>query len=229
MQNSQFSDPIVAKLLEADADLAATEVELNAQIQSIHEKRHSLKTVINMFAPVDTATTLIATPAQPPEAVAAQQVESTLPAQSPVVQDVAIPELKGANVDTTEAETPAASTPPKRQAKKNSSSTTSKQSKKSAPIKESRQQADTWQQYVKNEFSSAPLAEAVAQVMHQHEEDVLEITAILDAIFVEEIPKEVRSKARERVSNVLSVGAKSGKWYRGKLGKYSMSKAAIEG
>ncbi len=51
----------------------------------------------------------------------------------------------------------------------------------------------------------------------------------IDTIFVDDIPKEVRSKARERVSNVLSVGAKSGKWYRGQLGKYSVSKAAVEG
>ncbi len=64
--------------------------------------------------------------------------------------------------------------------------------------------------------------------MHQHSGEVLETATIIDAIFVDDIPKEVRSTARERVSNVLSVGAKSGKWYRGKLGKYSMSKAAIE-
>ena len=131
MQNSTSSNPTVAKLLEADADLAATEVELNAQLQSIYEKRHSLKTVINMFAPVDTVTTPIVTPAQPPEAVVAQQVKSAPLEQSPVVQDVASPELNDANVDNTEA--PTASTPLKQQAKKNSSSTTSKQSKKSAP------------------------------------------------------------------------------------------------
>ena len=39
VQNSQASDPTVTKLLEADAHLAATEVELNAQIQSIQQKR----------------------------------------------------------------------------------------------------------------------------------------------------------------------------------------------
>ena len=64
--------------------------------------------------------------------------------------------------------------------------------------------------------------------MQQQPEQVLEITTIIDAIFANDIPKEVRSTARSRVSNVLSVGAKSGKWYRGQLGKYSMSKVAIE-
>ncbi len=228
MQNSTSSNPTVAKLLEVDADLAATEVELNAQIQSIGEKRHSLKTVINMFAPVDTVTTPIATSAQPPEAFAAQQVESTSPEQSPVVQDVVSPELNSANVDTIEAEAPIASTSPKRQAKNNSSSTSSKQSKKSSSIKKSSKEVDTWQQYVKDEFYDATLSEAVAEVMQQHSKQVLETATIIDAIFASDIPKEIKSTARERVSNVLSVGAKSGKWYRGKLGKYSMSKVAIE-
>ncbi len=114
MQNSPSSNPTVAKLLEADADLAAQEVQLNAQIQSIREKRHSLNTVIEMFAPVDTAITSVATSAQPPKSVATQQKESVPPIQSPVVQDVASPELKGASADTTEAEAPAAPTPQKR-------------------------------------------------------------------------------------------------------------------
>ena len=52
MQNSQSSNPTVAKLLEADTDLAAQEVELSAQLTSIQQKRHSLKIVIDMFAPV---------------------------------------------------------------------------------------------------------------------------------------------------------------------------------
>ncbi len=122
-----------------------------------------------------------------------------------------------------------ASTPPKRQAKKNSSSASSKQSKKSTSTKEPSKNANDCQQYVKDDFANAALSEAVAEVMQQHSEEVLEITTIIDAIFINDIPKEVRSTARERVSNVLSVGAKNGKWYRGKLGKYSMSKAAIEG
>lgn len=78
-------------------------------------------------------------------------------------------------------------------------------------------------------FTNAALSESVAQVMQQHEKEVLEIATIVDAIFIDDIPKQVRSTARERVSNALSVGAKNGKWYRGQLGKYSMSQAAVKG
>lgn len=119
--------------------------------------------------------------------------------------------------------------PQKRQAKNNSSSTSSKQSKKSAPTRKQNKAPDTWHEYVKDEFSNVSLTDAVAQVMQQHKDQVLEIATIIDAIFTNDIPKEVRSTARKRVSNVLSVGAKSGKWYRGQLGKYSMSKAAVAG
>jgi len=218
VQNSQFSDSTVAKLLKVDADLAAQEAQLNAQLQSIQQKRHSLKTVIDMFAPVNTTNNA---PIAEPTPVTEEQPQPTAP-------DAALPKSDGAIADNT-AEAPAASTPPKRQAKKNSSTPTSKQSKKSAPTNKSGQQADTWQQYVRDEFYGATLSEAVAEVMQQHSKQVLEIATIINAIFTSNIPKEVRGTARERVSNVLSVGAKNGKWYRGKLGKYSMSQAAVEG
>ena len=136
---------------------------------------------------------------------------------------MATPELEDTTIDTTEA----APSTQKRQVKKNPSSTTSKSNKKSAPTKEASKEVDTWQQYVKEDFSNASLAEAVAEVMQQQQKQVLEITAILDAIFAQEMPQELRSKARERVSNVLSVGVKKGKWYRGQAGRYSMSKAAV--
>lgn len=228
VQNSQSSDPTVAKLLEADADLAVQEVELAAQLQSVQEKRHSLKTVINLFTPVDSTIKPVATPKSTP--VAPKQVEAIT--QTPVdddvaehlVQKMALAELDDAVTITVEA----APQPQKSQGKKNSSSSSNKPGKKTAPTKEPSEAANGWQQYLREAFVDASLAEAVAEAVQQHSDKVLEITAILDIIFVDEIPKEMRSTARERVSNVLSVGAKKGKWYRGELGKYSMSKTAVE-
>ncbi len=228
VQNSQSSDPTVAKLLEADADLAVQEVELAAQLQSVQEKRHSLKTVINLFAPVDSAIRPVATPKSTP--VAPKQVEAIT--QTPVVEDVAehlvqkmaLAELDDAVTVTVEA----TSQPQKPQGEKNSSPSSNKLGKKSVPTKRASEAANGWQQYFREEFVDASLSVAVAEVMQQHSDKVLEITAILDILFVDDIPKEMRSTARERVSNVLSVGAKKGKWYRGNAGKYSMSNAAFE-
>lgn len=219
VQSSTSSNHTIAKLLEADADLAAQEVKLSAQLQSVQQKRQSLKTVIDMFAPAHTTDPVpVATPAQ--TLVAQEQPQLT-------TSDVAVLELSGVMPDITTSEAPEAPTPQKQKAKKNSSPNSTGQSKKSAPTGKQSKATDTWQQYVKDEFSNASLAEAVAQVMQQHEKKVLEIATILDAIFTNDIPKEVRSTARERISNVLSVGAKNGKWYRGQQGKYSMSQGAI--
>jgi hypothetical protein len=224
---SDTSNPTVAKLLEADAFLATTELQLNAQLQAIQEKRRSLKTVIDLFAPTDTATaTPIATPAQTP--VAEESTEVTDEQTESTAEDMVTPEPESPKPDTTiDAKAPTVSDATKRQAKKNSSPASKKQSSKSLPKKTNKEQ-ETWQQYLRDEFSSATLATAVSEVMQKQPSQVLNTAAIVDAIFVDEIPQYVRSKARELVSNVLSVGVKKEKWYRGGAGSYSVSKAAVE-
>jgi len=219
------SDSTVAKLLEVEADLAAQEAQLNAQLISIQEKRRSLKTVIDMFAPGDVAPAAsVVTPA--PKAVTAVDAQSAEVGAEPTDVDVTPKALDDAKIDTP-ADVEVSATGTKLQTLASSSPDSSKPAKKSAPTKQLSKAPNTWQQYVKGEFSNASLAEAVAQVMQQHSKQVIEIATILDAIFTPEIPKQLRSTARERISNVLSVGAKSGKWYRGQQGKYSMSKAAV--
>jgi len=138
------------------------------------------------------------------------------------ITEAATPKLDEVTTDTTEA----ATQPSKRQGKKNLSTNSDKPSKKSVPAQETVKEAAIWQQYLQDEFVKDSLAVAVFEVMQQQPDRVLEITAILDTLFVPEIPKDVRSTARERVSNILSVGAKKGKWHRGDAGKYSMSKIA---
>jgi len=184
--------------------------------------------VIDLFTPVDSAIKPVATPKSTP--VAPKQVEAI--AQTPVdddvaehlVQKMALAELDDAVTVTVEA----APQPQAAKGKKNSSPSSNKSGKKSVPTKRVSEEANGWQQYLREEFVDASLAEAVAEAVQQHSDKVLEITAILNILFVDEIPKEMRSTARERVSNVLSVGAKKGKWYRGQLGKYSLSKATVE-
>jgi hypothetical protein len=216
--SSDTSNLTVAKLLEVDAELATQEAQLSAQLQSIQEKRHSLKTVIDLFAPTDTATaTPIATPAQTP--VAEESTEVTDEQTESTAEDMVTPEPESPKLDTTtDAKAPIVSDATKRQAKKNSSPTSKKQSAKSKSQKTSKE-LETWSDYLRDEFSDATLSQAVSEVMQRQPKQVLEIAAIVDAIFVDEIPPEVRSKARERVSNVLSVGVKKEKWYRGGAGQ----------
>jgi outer membrane biosynthesis protein TonB len=222
------SNPTVVKLLEADAFLATTEAQLNAQLQSIQEKRKSLKTVIDLFAPTDTAiATEIAIPAQT-AVVAEAEAEVVAQQAEPPAKDEVTPELDTTKTDTTaDVETPTVPDTQKRQTKKNSAPAGKKPSAKSLPKQKASKEQETWQQYLRSEFSNATLATAVSEVMQKQPSQVLNTAAIVDAIFVDEIPREVRSKARELVSNVLSVGVKKEKWYRGEVGSYSMSKAAV--
>ena len=57
---------------------------------------------------------------------------------------------------------------------------------------------------------------------------VLEIPTIVQTIFGEEMPQEARKQARPQVTNILANGVLKGKWYRGQLGAYSMSRAAAQ-
>ncbi|MBA2750345.1 MAG: hypothetical protein H0U45_16845, partial [Tatlockia sp.] len=173
VQNSQSSDPTVAKLLEADADLAVQEAGLAAQLQLVQDKRQSLKTVIDLFTPVDFTIKPVATPKSTP--VAPKQVEaiSQIPfivdVAEHLVQKMAFAELDDAVTVTVEA----APQPQKPQGEKNSSPSNSKSSKKSVPTKKASEEANGWQQYFREEFVDASLAEAVAEVMQQHSEKVL--------------------------------------------------------
>jgi len=89
--------------------------------------------------------------------------------------------------------------------------------------------ASEWHQYLREEFSNTPLSSAVSLVLQHQAERVFEIPAIVSAIFVDELPKEIGTKARRQVTNILSSGAMKNKWYRGQQGYYSMSRAAVKG
>jgi len=45
----QSANSTLTKLLEVDAQLAAQEAELLSQLESVQEKRQSLKTVVSLF------------------------------------------------------------------------------------------------------------------------------------------------------------------------------------
>ena len=215
-------DPTVAKLLEVDAQLAAQEVDLSAQLQSIQEKRKSLKTVIDLFAPADSAkpvASLAPTPTAAPNGKLEQDTENQ-----------ATPELDGSQITTAaDAQTHAAPDESKQKAQKAPATATRKQTTKPARATKTARKTQGWQQYLRDDFSNIALSDAVSIVLQEQSEQVLEIAQVVDAIFVEEIPQQVRVKARERVSNVLSEGVRKNKWYRGQEGKYSISSAATQG
>jgi hypothetical protein len=219
----QKSNSTLAKLLEVDSELAVTEAELLSQLESIHAKRRSLKIVISMFTKADTL-----------DAVTVDKPVQTSPAETgkelePDVEDLVAPPLETSRANATvESETEAADIQSKGAKKTAPSPTTRNKTTKFTQTGKAAKKASGWQQYVREEFTNTSLPEAVYAVLQRQANQVFEISAIVNAIFVDHLPTQVGSKARRQVSNILSEGARKNKWYRGQLGQYSMSGAAAE-
>lgn len=217
----QTSDSTLAKLLEVDSELVVQEEELLSQLESIQEKRRSLKTVISLFTEADTpATTSVEEPTQTPYS----EIDGKLEA---VDQNSAAPSSETSEATTAaelETEAPMDTQSNGAQKKTSSPARSTKTTRPSKNIKK----ALGWQDYVREEFSKVSLVEAVTSVLQRRSNEVLEIPAIVNAIFVNDLPKEAGYKARRQVTNILSDGARKNKWYRGQSGYYSMSRAAAQ-
>jgi len=221
---NQTSNSPLTKLLEVDSELAVTEAELLSQLKSVQEKRRSLKTVISMFTKADTpATAPVKEPAQTPPAESGKELE-------PGGENLAaLPVETSRATATAESGTEAAADTESIGAKKTAlSPITRNKTTKFKQITKAANRASVWQQYVREEFSNASLSEAVYLVLQRGVDKVFEIAAIVNAIFVDDLPTQVESRARRQVTNILSEGARKNKWYRGQIGYYSMSKAVAQ-
>ena len=236
MQDSQNSDhpfnTTLTKLIEVDSELAVQEAGLLSQLESAQEKRRSLRTVISLFTEADTQSSV-------PTGKTAQESPAESAKELAVAEDLAAPALDistdiSTELATDELETDAA-------LNTQSNEATNGARKKALPIKTNKgksakatqsnktnKKISGWQDYVREEFSNESLSEAVSSVLHRQADAVWEIPAIINIIFMDELPQEVGNRARRRVTNILSEGVRKKEWYRGQLGYYSMSKAAVE-
>ena len=222
----QSSNSTLTKLLEVDSELAVQEAELFSQLESVQEKRKSLKTVISMFTKVDRAATAPVETSKVDRA-ATVTVETGKEIEEPVGL-AALPLETSAATATAESETEAVTDTQSKVAKKTLSSPTRTNKNTKFRQTKSANKASGWQDYVREEFSGNSLPEAVHTVLQRGAEQVFEIPAIVNAIFVEHLPMDVGSKARRQVTNILSEGARKNKWYRGQIGYYSISRAAAD-
>ena len=221
---NQTSNSTLAKLLEVDSELAATEAELLSRLEHIQEKRTSLKTLISMFATAnEVSAATIESPAPPPPAETNSQLER-------VSENSVAPSLEISQATTSAVvDTVVLPNPQPNEGKKKASSPVrgNKNTQVKRPTKVARKSSG-WQGYMLDEFSNSSLPEAVYAVLQREVDKVFEISALVNAIFVDELPLELESKVRRQVTNILSEGARKNKWYRGQLGQYSISRAAAK-
>jgi hypothetical protein len=209
--NSTTSSTL-AQLLEIDTQLSMQQSQLLAQLESIQHKRQSLQVVIALFDETDK--TDVATPTE--ETITTPQAQTQKQPQS-------VDENLAASPTEQEESPSAVSSPASTTAKKPASSSKKKNPTKKTQPSKAAKQAPSWQQYLGEEFYNSSLPQAISEVLQSQPELVWEISAVVDAIFVEDIPVAVKKKVRLQITNLLAQGARENKWYRGQQGCYTIA------
>ena len=83
-----------------------------------------------------------------------------------------------------------------------------------------------WQKYMRDEYRQTPLPTVVAGILKSQPQKVFEIAEVVNTIVVKAVPHTARKGARNRISNILSEGARKKQWRRLKEGCYRFSQAA---
>ncbi len=195
-----MADPVLSQLVTVESDLTEQIEHLEAQLSQLQIKRQELLSVIDMFNN---------------DAIGSSNADGEpIPAAE-------TPEQKAPKQEKALATTAAASAKatPSRQTEQTSHST--KKKKKDG-------RAAAWQKHVQPQYKNLALPEAVSSVLRAEPTKIFKIVDVMSSIFKESMPKTSYLKARNRISNILSAGARDGTWYRGRNGRYSQSESVTK-
>lgn len=85
--------------------------------------------------------------------------------------------------------------------------------------------AADWQKYTRPGVKNQSIPDAVKLILATQPDKDFKIAEVMEALFKDNMPRAQYLKARNRVSNVLSGGARAGDWQRGGNGTYRMNAA----
>lgn len=205
-----MSDPVLSQLVSVETDLAQQVETLETQLSQLQEQRQGLRTVINMFQASDGEEAVVSTP---------DLVEPIAEAPAPEASIAADPAPEESEPAVKKTAKTAVKAKPGRKPKADKTST---------PRKKKDGRAANWQKYVQTEYRDAALPEAVSSVLRSQPSEVFTIADVMSSIFSEDMPRTSFLKARNRISNILSAGARDGTWYRGRNGRYSQSESVTK-
>jgi hypothetical protein len=216
-------DPTLTKLLEADSTLQDQEATLAAQLKALQTKRQSLKVVIDIFQTGDTPTLDPVATAALPDVAALVGDESSDATPSPAAPK---PQPKQASQKATRTAKTSRSSRASKSTPRSTSAPrlTPRPARRPATSKKRPAEPSGWQPYVKPEFGTGALSEIVIKVLKDYPNRVFEVADLVEILFEKQTPQEVNMRARDRISHILSEGARRNQWYRPKPGFYSMSK-----
>lgn len=225
-----MSTSVLPQLMAVDSELSEQAIALEAQLTELQAKRQGIQTVISMFesgvAPdaADLSAVTEVSKKAPEKKTAKTETKRQTKTAAKAPAKKATPAKKAAKPAKVKAKRgrPAKAKSP---AKSSTSSVTAAKEKKTT--KRSGRTAN-WQRYVQDSYRKANLPDVIVGVLQAQPTNVFKIADVMNVVFKEDMPKNHFLKARNRISNILSAGARDGVWYRGRGGTYSMSEKAIK-
>ena len=228
-----MSTSVLPQLLAVDSELSEQAVALETRLTELQEKRKGIQTVIAMFesggTPDAADVAAVANVVSKPKSTTKKATRATKSAATKATAKRKTAKATKAKATKASATKPAKKPAAKRgrpaKAKPAATETTAKEKKTST--KRSGRTAN-WQRYVQDNYRKSPLPDVIVGVLQAQPTNVFKIADVMNAVFKEDMPKSHFLKARNRISNILSAGARDGVWYRGRGGTYSMSEKAIK-
>ncbi|MGB3670535.1 MAG: hypothetical protein WA984_10515 [Phormidesmis sp.] len=240
-----MTDPVLSQLVSVESDLIEQIKQVEAQLTQLQTKRQGLHTVISLFGDDNGKQTT-----SPVAKTALESPPETLEAAPEIAPEVAPTESTEQAAVQAEATSSTPATKKSTKATKSKSSAaksaskTSTQTSNTAPVatksrakaktkaKAGRKKKDgraaTWQKYVQAKYRELALPESVSSVLRSTPSEVFTIAEVMSALFKEDMPRTAYLKARNRISNILSAGARDGTWYKGRNGRYSQSESVTK-
>ena len=213
---------VLDQLKEVESQLASQIEELSDQLSATEKQREGLKTVINMFQSTGSTNGVAASVTEILTSAVASVAES---------EEEEAPPAPAKKPGKRRGRKPSAKTATKAKAAPKAKATKTKAAVEPPAPKATRKprggKSPNWQRYVQDPFRKTPLPDVVANILKAQPDEAFKIAEVMEAIFKSDMPKATFLKARNRVSNILSAGARTNEWYRGRGGKYSMSKKAL--
>ena len=214
-----MNDPVLSQLVAVEDDLAQQVEALETRLNKLQERRQGLRTVIGMFQ----GSEYEGEDSLPTESSLAESAAAA-PTAEPIAEEPAAEPSAAEPKPTTKGKPgrkPKASTDKASTAKTSAKTKTTRRKKKDG-------RAATWQKYVQSEYRDTALPEAVSSVLRSQPSEIFTIADVMSSIFSEDMPRTSYLKARNRISNILSAGARDGTWYRGRNGRYSQSESVTK-
>ena len=217
---------VLPQLQTIEAELALQQSQLEAQLTAIREKLNGLRAVMPIFeGTADTATTT----AESGDTAVERTPKAT---KKKAAKAKKVPTKKATAKKATTKKSPAKTTAVKKAtatAKKSPAKTTAAKkataTAKKATAKKIDRRTSSWQKYTRPGVKNESIPDAVKLILETQPGNEFKIADVMTALFKEDMPKEQYLKARNRISNVLSGGVRSGDWHKGARGSYRLTAA----